>query len=62
MKRTSPIYVRYLENLVIALLTERNSEDDIVGFGLAGEPTTYVPYNVRSVIADAQASHKDNTL
>jgi hypothetical protein len=50
MKRTSKIYVAYLEALALSLLAERKSEGDIVGIDWQGNPVTYSPLNARTLI------------
>jgi hypothetical protein len=54
MKRTSPIYVKYLEALVLSLLAERASDDDIVGTDFTGAPVTYSPYNIQELIGKVE--------
>lgn len=58
MNRSSPLYVRYLEILVIALLDEREQSgrtDDIIAPNVTDYSLGhYSPYNIREVIEKAE--------
>lgn len=59
MRRDSPVYVKFLENVVEALLEDRlrsglsELRDLVPGRNLDGSPALFSPYNVRQAIKDA---------